>query len=82
MIVSLSEIDFPELSITQRNGHIDFGSHKLDNEPGYPKLPVVLYTFLLPPDADLSTVTFRVDGLEEQIQNIMRSRLLMIIPLR
>ena len=65
-----SKITFPELTVTQCNGHIAFGSHKLDNEPGYPKLPVVLYTFLLPPDADLSTVTFRVDGLEEQIQKV------------
>ncbi len=67
---STSKITFPGLNIAQQNGHITFVGHTLDNEPGYPKLPIVLYTFLLPPDADLSTVTFHVDGLEEQIQKV------------
>lgn len=65
-----SEISFPELNIAQQNGQVKFIGHTLDNNPGYPQLPIVVYTFLLPPDADLSTVTYRIDGLEEQIYKV------------
>jgi hypothetical protein len=66
----VSKITFPQLTVTQQGSTINFGDHQLDYEPGYPMLPVVYYTFLLPPDADLSTVSFRVEGLEERAYTI------------
>ncbi len=43
-----------------------FSGTELFSEPGQPNLPVYSCGVLLPPDADLNTVTFSIKGLQEE----------------
>ncbi len=47
------------------NGYAKFTSNRVYGEPGCPLLPAKKFTFLVPPDADLSSVSFHLQGLEE-----------------
>lgn len=60
-------VDIPcsELSVSRSSGKALFTAEKLGGEAGQPALPVFYVSLLLPPDADLNSVTFAVEGLEE-----------------
>ncbi len=69
--ISLASISvsIPEESVAvkQVEGYAEFTGSNLYGEPGSPLLPAKRYTFLVPPDVDLSTVSFRIQGLKEKV---------------
>ncbi|MBN1981057.1 MAG: hypothetical protein JW795_05975 [Chitinivibrionales bacterium] len=66
-----TQLKLPHVQVAQFSNHIEFPGHNLDNEPGYPKLPTELYLFLLPPDADLATVSVHIDVLKEKSSTVV-----------
>ncbi len=58
----------PENSVVVRNvdGYAKFINNSLYGDPGCPVLPSKSYSFLVPPDADLSTVSFEILGITEK----------------
>ncbi len=62
-------VSVPEKCVTVRQveGNAQFTGNKLYGEPGCPLLPAKRYTFLVPPDVDLSTVSFHIRGLKENV---------------
>jgi len=61
--VSLPEND---VVVTVVNDYAKFHNNVVYGEPGCPALPSKCYTFLVPPDADLSSVSFEIQGLTEK----------------
>lgn len=53
------------LPVKTLNGEALFSEMPAYGEPGYPLLPSKEYTLLVPPDADLSTVSFHLEGMKE-----------------
>jgi len=47
------------------NGNTEFYNAQLSYKPGVPSLPIKIYKFLLPPDADISTVTCTIENLAQ-----------------
>jgi len=64
-------VDLPYSNVRVENARPEarFSGTGLNAEPGQPLLPVYSCAILLPPDADLSTVSFSVKGLREEILN-------------
>ncbi len=62
-------VSVPEQGVAVRNvdGYAKFINNTLYGDPGSPVLPSKSYTFLVPPDADLSSVTFEIQGLTEKL---------------
>jgi hypothetical protein len=61
-------ISVPEKGVAIKvvNGYAKFINNTLYGEPGCPVLPSKSYSFLVPPDADLSSVSFEIQGLTEK----------------
>jgi len=62
--VSLS-IHSKDLKVEAINGRAHFSGVPLYGEAGSPLLPSKSYTFLVPPDVDLSSVSCHIDGIKE-----------------
>ncbi len=55
-----------DISVLNFRGAAEFGAVKFYNVPGQPAIPVFECTVLLPPDANLKTVSFTLNGLMEK----------------
>lgn len=55
-----------DIVVSNRNGVAEFSNCEVYGEPGQPHLPVYNCGILLPPDADLNTVTISIRGLKER----------------
>ena len=56
------------ISVKQGTTHAIFERGAgLHGEPGQPELPFSSFTFLVPPDADLKTVSVSIEGLREEV---------------
>ncbi len=65
-------LPYKDVSVQNSRGVAEFEAYELFGEPGQPLLPVYTCAVLLPPDADLSTVSFSIKGLmEKMIGNYM-----------
>lgn len=56
-----------EIEITRNGSFIVFEGASVFSEPGQPELPFYILTFLVPPKADLSTVSATIEGLHEKV---------------
>ena len=56
-----------EIVVKKVDGYAKFIGNELYGDPGCPLLPSKSYTFLIPPDADLSTVSFHFQRLNETV---------------
>ena len=56
-----------EIVVKKVDGYAKFIGNEFCGEPGCPLLPSKSYTFLISPDADLSTVSFHFQGLNETV---------------
>jgi len=59
------ELPYNSVSVQNVRGTAVFNASHCYGAPGQPSLPVSTYSILLPPDADLSTVTCVIEGLKE-----------------
>ena len=67
-VFSNISINLPCKNVTVRSGPTAvFNGATLFGHPGQPLLPVYTCAVLLPPDADLNTVTFSIKGLKEEV---------------
>ncbi len=66
----LADITFPipcmQGGIKSTNPHTTFFGSEHSCETGRPQLPVLSYTFLIPPDADLNSISLSINGLQEE----------------
>lgn len=62
-------VSLPRKSVVVKEveGYAKFTNNTLYSETGCPLLPSKRYTFLVPPDVDLSTVSFHIQGLKEKV---------------
>ncbi len=71
-VISLSaavtvELPYKDVSVSRSGRTAVFTGTELYGSPGQPHLPVYTCGILLPPDADLKTVSFSMSGLKEEI---------------
>ncbi len=61
-------VDIPckNLSVSRTSGILEFNTEHLGGEPGQPALPVFKTSLLLPPDADLNSVSFSIEDMVEK----------------
>ena len=58
-------LPFTETSVQNIRGYAEFNTQELFGEPGQPLLPVYTCAVLLPPDADMKTVSISIEELKE-----------------
>jgi hypothetical protein len=54
-------------TVTNVNGYAEFINNRVHGKPGCPLLASESFIFLVPPDADLSTVSIHIQGLNESV---------------
>ena len=55
------------VAVTKEASSTVFKGSDVSGEPGQPQLPVYTCVFVIPPDADLNSVSFSISGLKEEI---------------
>ncbi len=61
----IAELPEQDIYIAQSINGTSFGDSKTFGLPGEPESPITFMTFLLPPDADLKTVSVSIDRCKE-----------------
>lgn len=60
------DLPYNDVAVYNERGTAVFTANELYGEPGQPNLPVYVASVLLPPNADLNTVFFSIEGLKEE----------------
>lgn len=62
------DLPYTDVSVVQNDrGDAEFNANQLSENPGQPALPVYTCAVLLPPSADLTMVSFSIEGLKEEL---------------
>lgn len=56
-----------DISVDRLCGSAQYSERDVFGEPGQPSLPVYVYSVLLPPDADLKSVSISIEGMKESL---------------
>ena len=60
-------MDLPVLTVSEAGGYVEIGGGEgmtVSGEPGKPRLPQKWVTYAVPPDADMTSITVRIDDLQ------------------